>query len=252
VVAHGGVISVYACALLGCSFNALWRLRVDNASLTVVRPPRLVSLNDTAHLPGASRPPPTSAPPSPRASPPRQDAPRRRSPRRDRGRPRAVRRHRAAALRHPPERRQPANAPRAAACARCSRAWRATDPSRWPPGGGDGDHPVVGGHHADAHRLRVGRAHDLPPDARDHPGRRHRHHVHRAADRVQGDGLRPPARRPRLRDHVRRAARSQGRGPGHPRPRLVFPRAQVILDGVAPLRENRLASSSSRRWPATR
>ena len=53
VVAHGGVISVYACALLGCSFNALWRLRIDNASLTVARPPRLVSLNDTAHLPGA-------------------------------------------------------------------------------------------------------------------------------------------------------------------------------------------------------
>ena len=52
VVSHGGVISVYACALLGCSFNALWRLRVDNASLTVVRPPRLVSLNDTAHLSG--------------------------------------------------------------------------------------------------------------------------------------------------------------------------------------------------------
>ena len=53
VVSHGGVISVYACALLGCSFNALWRLRVDNASLTVVRPPRLSSLNDTAHLPAA-------------------------------------------------------------------------------------------------------------------------------------------------------------------------------------------------------
>jgi broad specificity phosphatase PhoE len=52
VVAHGGVISVYACELLGCSFNALWRLRVDNASLTVARPPRLVSLNDTAHLTG--------------------------------------------------------------------------------------------------------------------------------------------------------------------------------------------------------
>lgn len=52
IVAHGGVISVYACALLGCSFNSLWRLRVDNASLTIVRPPRLVSLNDTAHLPG--------------------------------------------------------------------------------------------------------------------------------------------------------------------------------------------------------
>jgi broad specificity phosphatase PhoE len=53
IVAHGGVISVYACALLGCSFNTLWRLRVDNASLTVVRPPRLVSLNVTAHLPPA-------------------------------------------------------------------------------------------------------------------------------------------------------------------------------------------------------
>jgi phosphoserine phosphatase len=52
VVSHGGVISVYACHLLGCSFNQLWRLRVDNASLTVVRPPRLVSLNDTAHLDG--------------------------------------------------------------------------------------------------------------------------------------------------------------------------------------------------------
>jgi alpha-ribazole phosphatase/probable phosphoglycerate mutase len=52
VVAHGGVISVYACHLLGCSFNQLWRLRVDNASLTIVRPPRLVSLNDTGHLEG--------------------------------------------------------------------------------------------------------------------------------------------------------------------------------------------------------
>jgi broad specificity phosphatase PhoE len=50
VVAHGGVISVYACHLLGCSFNALWRLRVDNASLTVVEPPRIVTLNDTRHL----------------------------------------------------------------------------------------------------------------------------------------------------------------------------------------------------------
>ena len=50
VIAHGGIISVYACHLLGCSFNALWRLRVDNASLTVVSPPRVVTLNDTAHL----------------------------------------------------------------------------------------------------------------------------------------------------------------------------------------------------------
>ena len=51
VIAHGGVISVYACHLLGCSFNQLWRLRVDNCSLTVAKPPRLVSLNDTSHLP---------------------------------------------------------------------------------------------------------------------------------------------------------------------------------------------------------
>jgi broad specificity phosphatase PhoE len=56
VVAHGGVISVYACHLLGCSFNQLWRLRVDNASLTVVRPPRLVSLNETGHLPAELAP----------------------------------------------------------------------------------------------------------------------------------------------------------------------------------------------------
>jgi broad specificity phosphatase PhoE len=50
IIAHGGVISVYACHILGCSFNHLWRLRVDNCSLTVVKPPRLVSLNDTRHL----------------------------------------------------------------------------------------------------------------------------------------------------------------------------------------------------------
>ena len=50
IVAHGGVISVYVCHLLGCSFNTLWRLRVDNASLTTVAPPRIVTLNDTAHL----------------------------------------------------------------------------------------------------------------------------------------------------------------------------------------------------------
>jgi broad specificity phosphatase PhoE len=56
VVAHGGVISVYACHLVGCSLNRLWRLRVDNASLTVVKPPRVVSLNDTAHLGGELAP----------------------------------------------------------------------------------------------------------------------------------------------------------------------------------------------------
>ena len=52
IVAHGGVISVYACHLLGCSFNTVWRLRVDNCSLTTVEPPRIVTLNDTSHLNG--------------------------------------------------------------------------------------------------------------------------------------------------------------------------------------------------------
>ena len=51
IVAHGGVISVYLCHLLGISFNSLWRIRIDNCSLTVARPPRLISVNDTAHLP---------------------------------------------------------------------------------------------------------------------------------------------------------------------------------------------------------
>jgi phosphoserine phosphatase len=51
IVAHGGVISVYLCHLLGISFNHLWRMRIDNCSLTIARPPRLISINDTAHLP---------------------------------------------------------------------------------------------------------------------------------------------------------------------------------------------------------
>ena len=55
VVAHGGVISVYACHVLGCSFNTLWRLRIDNGSLTIVEPPALVTLNDTAHLDSRTR-----------------------------------------------------------------------------------------------------------------------------------------------------------------------------------------------------
>jgi len=55
VVAHGGVISVYLCHLLGVSFNALWRLRIDNGSLSIARPPRLVCVNDTAHLPPMPR-----------------------------------------------------------------------------------------------------------------------------------------------------------------------------------------------------
>ncbi|OGL06864.1 MAG: hypothetical protein A3I03_06675 [Candidatus Rokubacteria bacterium RIFCSPLOWO2_02_FULL_68_19] len=52
VVAHGGVISVYLCHLLGLSPNALWQLAIGNASLSVVDPPRVLTLNDTAHLEG--------------------------------------------------------------------------------------------------------------------------------------------------------------------------------------------------------
>jgi alpha-ribazole phosphatase/probable phosphoglycerate mutase len=90
VIAHGGIISVYACHLLGCSFNALWKLRVDNASLTIAKPPRLVALNDTSHvrdgdIPGGDgasrrgRPEKESAPPRPsagadRESPEKADA----------------------------------------------------------------------------------------------------------------------------------------------------------------------------------
>ena len=50
MVTHGGVISVYACHLLGCSFNTLWRLRVDNASLTIVKP-HLVAAGVARHWP---------------------------------------------------------------------------------------------------------------------------------------------------------------------------------------------------------
>jgi len=55
VVAHGGVISVYLCHLLGLSFNRLWRLRVDNCSLSIAEPPRLVRVNETSHLPSPPR-----------------------------------------------------------------------------------------------------------------------------------------------------------------------------------------------------
>lgn len=52
VVSHGGVISVYLCHLLGLSPNALWQLAIGNASLSIVDPPRVLTLNDTAHLEG--------------------------------------------------------------------------------------------------------------------------------------------------------------------------------------------------------
>ncbi len=51
VVSHGGVISVYLCHLLGLPLNALWQLAIQNASLSLVDPPRVLTMNDTAHLP---------------------------------------------------------------------------------------------------------------------------------------------------------------------------------------------------------
>jgi phosphoserine phosphatase len=70
IIAHGGIISTYVCHLVGCSFNALWRFRVDNASLTVVRRGRLVTINATDHLNGDLRTPHLQAvPPATRAAP---------------------------------------------------------------------------------------------------------------------------------------------------------------------------------------
>jgi probable phosphoglycerate mutase len=53
VVCHGGVISAYLAHWLGLPLSAIWRLTVANASLTEVRPPRVISVNDTSHLAGA-------------------------------------------------------------------------------------------------------------------------------------------------------------------------------------------------------
>jgi broad specificity phosphatase PhoE len=50
VVAHGGIISVYLAHWLGLPLSAIWRLTVSNGSLSSVAPPRVLSLNETAHL----------------------------------------------------------------------------------------------------------------------------------------------------------------------------------------------------------
>jgi broad specificity phosphatase PhoE len=52
VVAHGGVISAYLAYHLGLPLSAIWRLTLSNCSLSRVAPPRVLSLNDTAHLDG--------------------------------------------------------------------------------------------------------------------------------------------------------------------------------------------------------
>jgi broad specificity phosphatase PhoE len=55
VVSHGGVISSALCEWLGRPLNAIWSLRLDNASITRVVLPagRLLGWNETSHLAGA-------------------------------------------------------------------------------------------------------------------------------------------------------------------------------------------------------
>jgi broad specificity phosphatase PhoE len=52
VVSHGGVISAYLAHWLGLPLSSIWRLTLSNASLSRVAPPRVLSVNDTAHLAG--------------------------------------------------------------------------------------------------------------------------------------------------------------------------------------------------------
>jgi len=52
VVSHGGAIASFLCACLALGLNGVWRLRVDNSSITRLRLPEgcLLALNDTRHL----------------------------------------------------------------------------------------------------------------------------------------------------------------------------------------------------------
>ena len=56
VVCHGGVISAFLAHCLGLSLSAIWRVTLSNGSLTEVAPPRVLSVNDTAHLDGLAAP----------------------------------------------------------------------------------------------------------------------------------------------------------------------------------------------------
>jgi broad specificity phosphatase PhoE len=52
VVCHGGAIASALCDWLGRPLNAIWTLRIDNASITCVELPagRILALNETGHL----------------------------------------------------------------------------------------------------------------------------------------------------------------------------------------------------------
>jgi phosphoserine phosphatase len=52
VVSHGGVISAYLAHWLGLPLSSIWRLTLGNGSVSRVAPPRVLSVNETAHLHG--------------------------------------------------------------------------------------------------------------------------------------------------------------------------------------------------------
>jgi probable phosphoglycerate mutase len=56
VVSHGGAISSVLCGWLGRPLNAIWSVRLDNASITRVVLPggQLLSVNEVGHLAGAA------------------------------------------------------------------------------------------------------------------------------------------------------------------------------------------------------
>jgi broad specificity phosphatase PhoE len=57
VVCHGGVIGAYLAHCLGLPLSSLWRLTLSNCSITELAPPRLLSMNVTAHLAEVAVPP---------------------------------------------------------------------------------------------------------------------------------------------------------------------------------------------------
>ena len=52
IVSHGGLISAFLAHWLAMPLGSIWRLTVGNCSLSRVAPPRVLSLNETAHLAG--------------------------------------------------------------------------------------------------------------------------------------------------------------------------------------------------------
>jgi phosphoserine phosphatase len=57
IVCHGGVISAYLAHCLALPLSSIWRLTLSNCSISEVAPPRVLTMNDTAHLHGVAEPP---------------------------------------------------------------------------------------------------------------------------------------------------------------------------------------------------